>query len=143
MAGRRGVTLVETMLAMCIVMLLSLVTFEGIIVSSRIAHDNAELLKAEAVAWDAVWKKFNESYDKMGPQTFTFSLASNAAPDLAKSGYAAPVVTVSVTIPDSSFSHLRCIEGDVAWGPAGRRRRLSDVQRTFVYRGGLERSSTW
>jgi molybdopterin/thiamine biosynthesis adenylyltransferase len=38
---------------------------------------------------------------------------------------------------------LRCIEGDLEWGPAGRRKRLSDVQRTFVYRGPLERSPTW
>ena len=143
MKARRGVTLVEAMLATCIVMWISLAMFEGIAVSTRIAHENAELLKAEAVVWDAAWKKFNEDYDKMGPQTFTFSLSSNAAPDLVKSGYAAPVLTLRVSGLEAPYDRLRCIEGDLEWGPAGRRRRLSDVQRTFVYRGGLQRSATW
>ena len=59
MKARRGVTLVEVMLAGSIIVLASLAIFEGIIVSARIAHENAEILKAEAVVWDAVWKKFN------------------------------------------------------------------------------------
>ena len=144
MKARRGVTLVEVMLAGGIMVLASLAIFEGIIVSTRIAHENAEILKAEAVVWDAVWKKFNEDYEKMGPQTFTWVVSSNAAPDLVRSGYAAPVLTLSVTIPQAEgFDELRCIEGDIEWGPTGRRKRLSDIQRTFVYRGPLERSPTW
>ena len=68
----------------------------------------------------------------------------SSTPDLVRSGYGAPVLTLSVTIPQAEgFDELRCIEGDLEWGPAGRRKRLSDVQRTFVYRGPLERSPTW
>ena len=65
--GKRGVTLIEVMLAGAILTLLSLALFSGISVAARIAHENAELLSAEAVAWDAVWKRFNEDYSKILP----------------------------------------------------------------------------
>ena len=142
MNSRRGATLVEVMLAGAIVTLLSLALFEGIAVASRIAHENAELLSAEAVAWDAVWKKFNEEYSTIVPGTTTETLSSNAAPALVMSQYSAPVLTITVSTVEN-YSTLRCIEGDVEWGPSAKRRRLSDSCPVFVYRGELGRVVGW
>ena len=142
MSSRRGVTLVEVMLAGAIVALLSLALFEGIAVASRIAHENAELLSAEAVVWDAVWKKFNEEYSMIVPGTTTETLSSNAVPSLALSQYASPVLTITVSTVENS-STLRCIAGDMAWGPSNKRKRLSDTCPVFVYRGELGRVVGW
>ena len=59
---RRGVTLAECMIASAVLGLLVLVLLSGVTVATRIADDNAQLLAAEAVAWDAAWKRFNEDY---------------------------------------------------------------------------------
>ena len=50
--ARRGATLVEVMLAAAILALMVLSLFEGIAVSARIAHENAEYLQADAYAFD-------------------------------------------------------------------------------------------
>lgn len=131
----------EVMLAGAIMTLLTLVTFEGIIFSTRIAHRNADLLAAEAVAWDAVWKKFNEDFDKMSTGTTTEILSESAAPQLTIYNQA-PTLKMKITIPTSNTA-LRCIEADVEWGPSNARRKLSDTQRTMVYRGELSRVVSW
>ena len=63
MKARRGVTLVEVMLAGSIAVLLTLACLEGVIVSTRIAHENSQLLAAEAYAWDTAWRWLNKPYD--------------------------------------------------------------------------------
>lgn len=81
---RRGVTLAECMVASAVLGLLVLVLLSGVTVATRIADDNAQLLAAEAVAWDAAWKRFNEDYDNLDPSEVTGwqNLSSNAAPIL-------------------------------------------------------------
>ena len=146
--GKRGVTLIEVMLAGAILTLLSLALFNGISVAARIAHENAELLSAEAVVWDAVWKRFNEDYSTSIRNSANGSwveetLTSNAAPALAIYG-TTPGVMPKLKLRVSSISEtLCCIEGDLEWGPANRRRTLSDVCPVFVYRGELGRVVTW
>ena len=66
MRGRKGATLVELMLAGAILALVVTSLFEGILVANRIAHENAELLAAQAIAADAAWWRFNEKYDGKG-----------------------------------------------------------------------------
>ena len=149
MDSRRGMTLVEVMVAGAILTLLTVALFQGIILASRIARENAELLQAEGVAWDAVWMAFNEDYDRLRgqcPSVRTVTLSEDMAPELA--GYAqAPTLTVSLSrareIVDGRPVDFVAIEGDVEWGPSGRRRKVSDVQRTFVYRSSLGRARTW
>ena len=51
--AKRGVTLVEVMLAASILALMVLALFEGIAVSARVARENAEYLQADAYAFDA------------------------------------------------------------------------------------------
>lgn len=141
--AKRGATLVEVALAGAILSLLSLAFFEGLAATARIAHANAETLTAEAVVWDAVWKRFNEAYASILPTDGWVheTLATNAAPALF--GYdAAPVLRMRVSAV-AGYPSLRCIEGDLEWGPSGRRRTLSDVCPVFVYRSELGRVVSW
>ena len=131
---RKGFTLVECMLATSIVCLLTLVLFEGVIMSTRIAHENADLLAAEAVAWDAVWKRFNEDFERLSRGTVTENLSAEAAPQLTKYDVR-PVLKVTVADTDEAgFSRLATdmlkITADVEWGPGGKRRKLSDMSVT-------------
>ena len=66
--ARGGFTLVEVMLAGAIAVLLTLSLMEGLIVSTKISHENAELLAADAFAWDTAWRWLNKSYDDLPSQ---------------------------------------------------------------------------
>ena len=94
MKARRGVTLVEVMLAGSIAVLLTLACLEGVIVATRISHENAQLLAAEAFAWDTAWKWLNKPYDELNNSTTArfysdngsgyFVVSSNACPMLCR-----------------------------------------------------------
>ncbi len=143
MKAKRGVTLVEVMLAGAILTLLSLAMFNGISIAVRIAHENAELLSAEAVVWDAMWKRFNEEYSQLMPTDGWVSetLTTNAVPAL--SGYnMSPVLKLRVSaVP--GYTALRCIEGDLEWGPTTKRRTLSETCPIFIYRSDMGRVVSW
>ena len=143
MKSNRGVTLVEVMLAGAIISLLSLAMFNGISIAVRIAHENAETLSAEAVVWDAVWKRFNEEYSQLMPTEGWVSetLTSNAVPALCRYN-STPVLKIRVSVVPG-YNALRCIEGDLEWGPSNKRRSLSGVCPVFVYRGEMERVVSW
>ena len=144
--GKRGVTLIEVMLAGAMLTLLSFALFNGISVAARIAHENAELLSAEAVVWDAVWKRFNEDYstsirNAAANGWVEETLTSNAAPALAVYGTASGSMPKLKLRVSAISDVLCCIEGDLEWGPSGKRRTLSDVCPVFVYRGELGRGA--
>jgi hypothetical protein len=60
-----GVTLVEVMLAGALTSLSVLATLEAFIVAGKIAHENAETLRADNVAFDLLWRKFYGDYEQM------------------------------------------------------------------------------
>ncbi len=139
--------MLECTLAGALLSLLAVVFLEGISVATRISTENAQLLAADGVAWDAVWKKFNESYDNMSVGTRTETLVESAAPSLYAEGCEAKLTVQVSAVP--GFPNLKCISADVEWGPErlvdGKtaRRRLSDYHRVWVYRSSLKRSKTW
>lgn len=139
---RKGFSLVECMLAAAIFCLLTLVLFEGVIFSARIGHENADLLAAEGVAWDAVWKRFNEEIDDLTIESTGWqNLAAEAAPQLSVYD-ASPKIKIKVEAPDlvGWSANLRKISADVEWGPSSKRRKLSDYREVpVVYRGELRR----
>ena len=125
---RQGFTLIECALAGAIIGLLSLVLLEGVIVSTRIARENSQLLQAEAIAWDAAWKRFNERYaDLEINERATETLSATAAPGLQDPS-AAPTLSVRIEQMDivGWRTGLKKIIADVEWGPSARRQRLSD-----------------
>ena len=92
MKMRRGATLVEVMLAGALAVMLTLACLEGVIVSTGIAHENSQLLAAEAYAWDTAWKWLNKSYDDLNnsnvarfyPDAGFETISSNACPMLCR-----------------------------------------------------------
>lgn len=130
----------------------ALALLEGVGVAARIARENAQVLEADAVAWDAVWKKFNENYDDLdrpkaaGSTTWTFeeTLVKKAAPGLylekspAKLTLSVRPLLIAV---GTGAVEMKAISADIEWGPANRRLRLSDVHPVFVYRSSLGRTS--
>ena len=65
MAARAGVTLVEVMLAGALTAIAVLATLEAFIVAGKFAHENAETLRPDNVAFDLLWRKFYGEYDQM------------------------------------------------------------------------------
>ena len=145
MKARRGVTLVEVMLAGSIAVLLTLACLEGVIVSTRIAHENSQLLAAEAYAWDTAWRWLNKPYDELNnstspkfyPDAGYSVVSSNDCPMLCRelNGGADAKLYVRVQLLSGSAAPLRHgdsaivkrIDVDVEWGPPSSRRRLNSL----------------
>ena len=143
MRCRKGATLVELMLAGAILALVVTSLFEGVLVANRIAHENAELLAAQAIASDAAWWRFNEKYDgksgldinipKDGEDGWE-NLSRTAAPLLSRYPLAPQLrIEVSAIAEAGWDAEIRVITADVRWGPEikdengkTRRRKLSD-----------------
>ena len=148
--AKRGVTLIEVMLAASILALMVLSLFEGIAVSARIARENAEYLQADAYAFDLAWKRYNENYSSlrnlMGKNQTQVELPSEeiteeAAPMLYRAGSAAQSYTTIKRVMDPSDASVELgilISVDVEWGASGARRRLSSTHTATVFKGGSE-----
>lgn len=170
MKAKRGVTLVEVMLAGAITTLLSLSLMEGIIVAAKVSHENAELLAADAYAWDVAWKWLNKKYEDLpsvtAGQEFSTSSTGNRivvteddCPELSRAKTGGDMaVKVRVTLKKDSTAVARhgkrvetkLIEVDVAWGPPGGRLSLNGMAepgtRTFgrpvsVYKCPIDRGT--
>ena len=63
--SKAGVTLVEVMLAGALTVIAALATLEGFIVAAKVAHENAEELHADGVAFDRLWNEFNHDFDAL------------------------------------------------------------------------------
>ena len=63
--SRAGVTLVEVMLAGAMTAIAVLATLEAFTVAGKIAHENAEALRADNVAFDLLWRKFYSDYEQL------------------------------------------------------------------------------
>ena len=62
----KGFTLTECIVTTAIIMMLVVCGFlNGIPMATRIATENAQLLAADSLAWDAIWKTFNVPYDSL------------------------------------------------------------------------------
>ncbi|MCR5839255.1 MAG: hypothetical protein K6G94_06435 [Kiritimatiellae bacterium] len=137
MKARRGVTLVEVMLAGSIAVLFTLSLMEGLIVAAKISNENSQLLAADAYAWDTAWKWFNKKYDDLATSNangiiYQGTVSSNECPMIcrqlvgsdAKVGVRVRTVTV---IRHSIETVARQIEVDVAWGPTSERKSLNGM----------------
>ena len=60
-----GVTLLEVMLAGALTAIAVLATLEAFTVAGKVAHENAEALRADNVAFDLLWRNFYSDYDQM------------------------------------------------------------------------------
>ena len=148
--AKRGVTLIEVMLAASILALMVLSLFEGIAVSARIARENAEYLQADAYAFDLAWKRYNENYSSLrnliGKNQTQVELPSEeiteeAAPMLYRAGSAAQSYTTIKRVMDPNDASVELgilISVDVEWGTPGARQRLSSTHTVMVFKGGLE-----
>lgn len=131
---RKGFTLVECMVAGAILSLSALILVRGVGVANRVAHENAEVLVAEAIAWDAAWIRFNERRNDEGKSDSLLvgegqwqDLSENAAPQLC--GYdMAPKIKIDVDLVDEVGwrSDLKEIHVDLEWGASEHRFRLSE-----------------
>lgn len=137
---RKGFTLVECAVAGALLSLLAVVLLGGVSVATRVAVDNASLLAADGIAFDAVWTVFNLDYDQIALGTNRVELSETAAPQLYSSAAGARAVLVVSVTGVAGFDKMKAISADVEWGPESRRRRLSDFHDSFfVYRSALGR----
>lgn len=146
---RRGFTLLECTLAGALLCLLSVALLKGVSVATRVARENAELLAADGIVWDALWTTFNGDYDSleaMAAVTATASggleLSEAAAPDLYNED-CKPLLKVWVSsVP--GFPSLKSVTAALEWGVPTDARAGSDKRRyaltNFVYRSDVRRT---
>lgn len=144
-----GFTLIEAMVAGSILALVALILFEGIGVCTRIAHENAQFLVADAYAHDLVWKRYNEDYAKLVvllDRQFDENISSNAAPSLwiqnspavSHTRLSRPRTATGSTDPNGLV-----ISVDVEWGAADARRMLSTSgHEVSIYKSGVGREDS-
>lgn len=155
---RGGFTVVESLVGAVILGFTAIAFFEGVAFFSRLSHENSELLTAEAVAWDAVWKTFNEPLENLEfvlsppyEREFLQNLREEEAAQLCV--YDAPprlrlrVDALASGVATDELNDvwwsrdLVRISADIEWGDSRCRRLLSDFMEVpVVYRGGVRRA---
>ncbi len=137
--AKAGVTLVEVMLAGAIVTVVSLALFEGVAVAARIAHENSQLLTADAYAWDTVWKRFNEAGGALMDQADSMNPCFRHVTTLPMA--AAPVLHLANSPAKCTVTISNCVNAgamivaDVEWGPSSSRSHTS----ARLYRANMNR----
>ena len=133
MKSKRGVTLVEVMLAGALTALMVVVLMQGIIVSVGICRENSELLAAEAYAWDTAWKWLNKKDEDLNasataqfyPDASGSLIASNECPVIYRpASVGSPRCFVCAS---NCTDDVRCISVDVEWGATGKRYCLNSL----------------
>jgi len=142
---RKGFTLVECMLAGSILSIAAVGLMQGLGVLTRVAAENAEMLEADAVAWDALAVAFNGKYDDIALGTTRRSLSAAEAPRLtseetsrrlASGESAEAVLSLRVrNMPVGGTQAMKSILCAVEWGGTGNRKALTN----FVYRSDIRR----
>ena len=137
---KAGVTLVEVMLAGAMTALVSLATLEGFIVAAKIAHENAEILRADSVAFDLLWRKFYTDYDNL-PSTVGKTLENKQTDSTTSPYYRNPSTTSITNLPSFTYNECvsNCNNGKLIWvnlkyGPAGQYTRHLEVFRSDIPR---------
>ena len=141
MKSRKGMTLVEVMLAGSIAAFAVLALMEGLAVIAKVGRENSRLLAAEAYAWDTAWKWLNKPWDNLNGSTtwqwypneagYTVSDADcheiNAWPGSEPKCYVRVRAQSGVANPRHGVTQYeaKIIEVDVEWGPSGDRKRLN------------------
>ena len=142
---RRGFTLLECTLAGALLCLLSVALLKGVSVATRVARENAELLAADGIVWDALWTAFNGNYERLGKMATAsggLALSEAAAPDLYNEDFK-PLLKVWVSdVP--GFASLKSVTAALEWGVPTDASASSDKRRyaltNFVYRSDVRRT---
>ena len=142
MDSRRGVTLVEVMLAGAISTILVVAFLSGICISARVSCENSEILAAEAYAWDTAWKWLNKKDEDLNdsdaavfyPSGSWETITSNECPIIYNEGAPARcVVRVQgrrQAPTGTQTAYLKQIDVNVEWGATGKRRHLNSIGTT-------------
>ncbi len=145
MKARKGMTLIEVMLAGGIAVLMTLSTMEGLIDAAKTSNENSQLLAADAYAWDMAWKWFNKTFNDLSTPNvngiiYQGTVSSNECPVLCKElvGSDARVGIRVRTVTETRHSVplvTRQIDVDIAWGPETDRKSLNGMFNGVVENG--------
>ena len=140
MHAKAGVTLVEVMLAGALTALVSLATLEGFIVAAKIAHENAEVLRADGIAFDLLWRKFYADYDNL-PSTVGKALENKQTNSSTSPYYRNPSTASITNLPSFGYNESvsNCYGGkllgiNLKYGSEGQYTRHLEVFRSDIPR---------
>ena len=138
--SQAGMTLVEAMLAGALTVLVSLATLEGFIVAAKIAHENAEVLCADGIAFDLLWRKFYADYDNL-PSTVGKVLEDKQTDSSTSPYYRNPASASITNLPSFTYNESvsNCYGGkllgvNLKYGSAGQYTRHLEVFRSNIPR---------
>ena len=156
MKSRKGMTLVEVMLAGSIAAVSTLALMGSFAVIAKVGRENTQLLAAEAYAWDTAWTWLNKPYDKLKVSTSASSYGSwypsDAGAETTISDADCHALNLWPGSPPKCYVRVRArtgkdvtspphgvtgtewkeIQVDVEWGPSGARKRLNAFGSTTV-----------
>ena len=149
MKSRKGMTLVEVMLAGSIAAFSVLALMEGLIVIAKVSRESSQILAAEAYAWDTAWEYLNVSFEKLKVPTSASNYGnwypSDNGQETTISDADCHALNLWPGSPPKCYVRVRArtgldvanpphgitgtawkeIQVDVEWGPSGGRKRLN------------------
>ncbi len=164
--AKRGVTLIEVMLASSIILFIVMVFFEGIVTMARISKENSELLAADAFAFDLAWCVYNQDYEESKVNNITRGIkvthkgindlnanwggtegwkdipttadGQSLVPLLVQNGWGTPQYRIEVATSEN-VKKGKLIQVDVRWGPESARRSISQTHPVRIFRANIAR----
>jgi hypothetical protein len=136
--AKAGVTLVEVMLAGAITILITLSTLEGFIVAAKIAHENAEALRADGIAFDLLWRKFYGDYETMTPTMGWIEKETDASTSPYRLNYSAssspPLPSYTYYESTTNFCGGKILSVELKYGASQQYTRHLEVFRSSIPR---------
>lgn len=132
---KAGVTLVELLLAGAVTSISVLALLGGFATAQRIVHANAEALRADNIAFDLLWRRFNIDYDRLLPTGLNAPeqrTEANTSP--YHSSRLTPAPAYVYTERTAVSNSVKCLSIDLKYGPNGTNVRHLDVFRSEIPR---------
>lgn len=136
--SKRGVSLVELMLATAITALMTLSLLEGFILCAKVTHENAEALNADNVAFDMLWRQFNLEYEKQQVSTTTYNTDSSTSPYRSTTLTDPPSYRFTIAISNDVKKTGHFVAIDLKYGPQRQYTRHLEVFRSDMPRNNTQ-----
>lgn len=133
---KAGVTLVELLVASAVLAISVISLLAGFTVAERISHANAEALRADNVAFDLLWRRFNLDYDQLTSTVGQRAVQQNTA-DTSSPYHSSRLVqppAYSYTEYTEPSNNVKYLTIELHYGPNNQYTRRLQVVRSEIPR---------
>lgn len=133
---KAGVTLVELLVSSAVLGISVISLLVGFTAAERVSHANAEALRADNVAFDLLWRRFNLDYDQL-PSTVGQRVVEQNTTDAAspyRSNRLAQPPAYSYTEYTEPSNNVKYLTIELRYGPNNQYTRRLQVVRSEIPR---------